>query len=178
MTRLILTFGCLAGLLVGLPLFAVTVAYQGGPSPSWGVVLGYATMLLALSLVFVAIKRHRDEVGGGVIGFWPALGIGLAISAVAAVFYVLAWELALAVTGIDFGADYARSVVDARRAAGLEGAALETLRTEMDEFARRYRNPLYRVPMTLAEILPVGLLVSVVSAGLLRNSRFLPARRG
>jgi len=178
MTRLILAFGSLAGLIVGLPLFAITVALQGQPSPSWGVALGYATMLVALSLVFVAVKRHRDVAGGGVIGFWPAFGIGLAISAVAAAFYVLAWELALAVTGIDFGADYARAVIESRRAAGLDGTRLEQLRSEMAAFARRYRNPLYRVPMTLAEILPVGVLVSAVAAGLLRNSRFLPARRG
>jgi hypothetical protein len=178
MTRMILSFGALAGLIVGLPLFAITVAMQGHPPPSWGVALGYATMLVALSLVFVAVKRHRDQVRGGVIGFWPAFGVGLAISGVASLGYVLAWELALAVTGIDFGADYARAVIDSKQAAGLDGAALEQLRAEMAEFARRYRNPLFRVPMTLMEILPVGVLVSAVTAGLLRNSRFMPARRG
>lgn len=177
MLNQILTRGAIAGLIVGLPLFAVTVALQGQPSPWWGVALGYTTMLVALSLVFVAVKRHRDVAGGGVIGFWPAFRIGLAISAVAAVFYVLAWELALAVTGIDFGADYARAVIESRRAAGIEAAALAKLQAEMDEFARRYRDPLFRVPMTLAEILPVGVLVSAVCAGLLRNSRFMPARR-
>lgn len=178
MTRMILSHGLVAGLIVGLPLFAITVALQGHPSPSWGVALGYATMLVALSLVFVAVKRHRDDVRGGVIGFWPAFGLGLAISAVASLCYVLAWELALAVTGIDFGADYARAVVESKRAAGLEGAALGKLREEMEQFARQYRSPLFRVPMTLMEILPVGVLVSAVSAGLLRNSRFMPARRG
>lgn len=177
MIRKILSYGSIAGLIVGLPLFAVTVALQGHPSPSWGVALGYATMLVALSLVFVAVKRHRDEACGGVIGFWPAFGLGLVISGVASAGYVLAWELALAVTGIDFGADYARAVIESKRAAGLDGAALEKLRGEMETFARQYRNPLYRVPMTLLEILPVGLLVSAVSAGLLRNSRFMPARR-
>lgn len=178
MTRMILSHGLVAGLIVGLPLFAITVALQGQPSPSWGVALGYATMLVALSLVFVAVKRHRDQARGGVIGFWPAFGIGLAVSGVASLCYVLAWELALAYTGIDFGADYARAVVESKRAAGLDGAALEKVREEMQQFARQYRSPLYRVPMTLMEILPVGVLVSAVAAGLLRNSRFMPARRG
>lgn len=178
MTRMILSYGSIAGLIVGLPLFAITVALQGHPAPSWGAALGYTTMLVALSLVFVAVKRHRDQVRGGVIGFWPAFGLGLAISGVASLFYVLAWELALAVTGIDFGADYARAVVESKRAAGLDGAALEKLRAEMATFARQYRSPLYRLPMTLMEIAPVGVLVSVVTAGLMRNSRFMPARRG
>jgi hypothetical protein len=39
-----------------------------------------------------------------------------------------------------------------------------------------YRNPLFRMPITLTEIVPPGLLVSLVSASLLSNSRFLPAR--
>jgi hypothetical protein len=46
----------------------------------------------------------------------------------------------------------------------------------MEQFKIRYANPLYRLPMTFAEIFPVGVLVSLVSAGLFRNSRFLPAR--
>lgn len=50
---------------------------MNGHSPApYGVVLGYLTMLIALSAVFVAIKRHRDADLGGVIRFWPAFGLG------------------------------------------------------------------------------------------------------
>ena len=47
---------------------------------------------------------------------------------------------------------------------------------EMDQFAVQYENPLFRLPMTFAEIFPVGVLVSLVSALVLRNPRVLPAR--
>lgn len=40
----------------------------------------------------------------------------------------------------------------------------------------QYANPLFRLPMVFAEIFPVGVLVSLISAALLRNRRFLPAR--
>ena len=43
-------------------------------------------------------------------------------------------------------------------------------------FAKNYANPLYRLPITFVEMFPVGVLISLVSAALLRNSRFLPAR--
>jgi hypothetical protein len=46
----------------------------------------------------------------------------------------------------------------------------------MDAFKRQYANPLFRLPMTFAEIFPVGVLVSLVSAAILRNPRVLPAR--
>ena len=48
----------------------------------------------------------------------------------------------------------------------------------MAAYAADYADPLFRLPMTFTEIFPVGLLVSVVCAGLLANRRFLPVRRG
>lgn len=177
MYRNILWFGVIAGLIVGIPLFGITVGLNGHPSESWGVIVGYLTMLIALSTVFVAIKRHRDTDLGGVIGFWPAFGLGLGISVVAGVFYVLAWEAALAYTHMDFAGDYARMLIEKQRAQGVTGEALARFTAEMETFKAQYANPFYRLTMTFTEIFPVGLLVTLVSAGLLRNSRFLPARR-
>ena len=69
MIRTILTYGSIAGLIVGIPLFAMAVALAGHPPLSYGVALGYLTMLVALSTVFVAIKRRRDGALGGAIRF-------------------------------------------------------------------------------------------------------------
>jgi hypothetical protein len=177
MYRQILSYGSVAGLIVGIPLFGIAVALNGHPPTTWGAVVGYLTMLVALSLVFVAIKRRRDGELGGVIRFWPAFGLGLAISLVAGVFYVVAWEAALAFTGMDFAGDYAKAVVEQQRAKGLGPEALAKLAADMETFRVQYANPLYRIPVTLSEILPVGVLVSLVSAALLRNPRFFPAPR-
>lgn len=177
MLTLILRYGVIAGLIVGIPLFGMALSMQGKPPPAYGVVLGYLIMLVALSLVFLAIKRHRDVEGGGVIRFWPAFGLGLGISFVASVFYVIAWECALAFTGMDFAGEYAKLLIEQQKAKGVSGEALDRFIADMAKFQAQYANPLFRVPMTLTEIFPVGLLVSLVSAGLLRNSRFMPARR-
>ena len=174
MLKLCLLFGSIAGLIVGVPLFAMTVAH---PETPYGMLIGYLTMLIALSTVFAAIKRHRDQSLGGVIRFWPALMLGLGISAVAGVFYVAAWEAALAVSHLDFADTYAKAQIAQRAAAGASEAELQRLGAEMDEFRANYAKPFYRLAMTFAEIFPVGVLVSLISAGLLRNSRFLPARR-
>ncbi len=176
MLRLILTFGVIAGLIVGIPLSLVALVHH--IDPPWGLVIGYLTMLIALSTVFVAIKRRRDVDLGGVIGFWQALGIGLAISAVAGVIYVVAWEAALHATHMRFADDYAAQQIERDKAAGMTGEALAKDVAAMERFKQQYANPLYRIPETFAEIFPVGVLVSLVSAGLLRNSRFLPARSG
>jgi len=178
MLRKILTYGTVAGLIAGIPMSVMVLAMNGQQMMSYGMVLGYLTMLIALSAVFVAIKRHRDVDGGGVIRFWPAFGLGLCISAVAGVLYVLSWELAQAATHMDFASDYAKAMIQQQRAKGASPEALAKLSAEMDAFKVQYASPLFRLPMTFIEIFPVGVLVSLVSAGLLRNPRFLPARRG
>ncbi len=176
MIRLILTYGAIAGVFVGAVLFGVTVAMQGHPPSPWGMAFGYLVMLVALSAVFVAIKRRRDVDLGGVIRFWPAFGLGIGISVVAGILYVLAWEAALAVTQVDFIGEYSRFLIEQERARGASPAALAKIAADMAKLRTDYADPLYRLPMTFTEIFPVGVLVSLVSAGLLRNSRFLPAR--
>jgi hypothetical protein len=177
MLRYILIYGVVAGVIVGVPLSVLTLSMSGQAMMSYGMLVGYLTMLIALSAVFLAIKRHRDVDLGGVIRFWPALGLGLGISAVAGVIYVIAWEVSCALAHADFAGAYARAMIAEQAAKGVSGAALEHVRAAMEQFKVRYANPLYRLPMTFAEIFPVGVIVSLVSAGLLRNSRFMPARR-
>lgn len=177
MFRKILVYGLVAGLLVGIPLSALAITLNGHALLTWGMVIGYVTMLVALSTVFVAIKRYRDTELGGVIGFWPALGLGIGISIVAGIIYTVAWEATVAITHMDFATSYANSLIEQKRAAGVSGDALAQFTSEMEQFKVQYANPLYRLPMTFTEIFPVGVLVSLVSAGLLRNSRFLATPR-
>lgn len=175
--RTILKYGVIAGIVVGgFELLTFTV-FSGMPPMKYGMLIGYTTMLIALSAVFMGIKRHRDVDRGGVIGFWPALGVGLGISFIAGVFYVAAWEAVQAMTHMDFASSYAQAVIASEKAKGASAQTLAKLSADMEAFKVQYANPLYRWPMTFAEIFPVGVLVSLVSAGLLRNSRFLSARR-
>lgn len=177
MLRKILSYGTIAGLIVGGIMFCITVLVKDHLPTSYGMVVGYLTMLVGLSMVFVAIKRHRDVDLGGVIRFWPAFGLGLGVSVVAGVLYVLAWEAALAVTHMDFGNVYANLLIEQEKAKGASADALAKFSAEMETFKREYANPFYRMPMTFTEIFPVGVLVSLVSAALLRNSRFLALPR-
>lgn len=177
MWRTLLKYGVIAGVVAGGALLATVAAFRGlPPSSGVGMALGFASMLVALSAVFVGIKHHRDTAGGGVIRFWPAFALGLGISAVAGLFYVAAWELCLVLMDQDFAAFFANSMVEGARSQGVDGAELERVIGEAKAFEAMYRNPLVRMPMTFVEIFPVGVLVSLVSALVLRNPRVLPAR--
>ncbi len=175
MLRTILIFGLAAGAVVALPMNLMMIFGQPGHG-SHSMVTGYLVMLLALSLTFVGVKRHRDRALGGVIRFLPALLMGLGISVVASVIYALAWEITLHATHFAFIDDYSRAMIAAARAKGASAEKLASLSAEMETFRAQYANPLFRLPMTFVEIFPVGVLVSFVTAGLLRNSRFLPMK--
>lgn len=177
MFRNILKYGVIAGLIVGGVNLVLFVALGDQPHMEYGMVVGYATMLVALSAIFVGIKRHRDHELGGVIRFWPAFGMGLAISLLAGVFYVLAWELSQAITGADFAATWERHTLEQARAKGESAAAIAKISADMAQFKVQYANPWFRLPMVFAEIFPVGVLVSLISAALLRRPNFLSARR-
>lgn len=177
MLRKILGYGALSGLIAGSVVSASAIVMKDHATSSYSMLFGYLTMLVALSLVFVAIKRHRDSDLGGVIRFWPAFGLGLGVSFVASVIYVTAWEVASAITQLDFATSYASTIIEQKKAQGVSGEALAKLVADMEAFKVNYANPAYRLPMVFSEIFPVGILVSLISAAILRNSRVLPARR-
>lgn len=176
MLRTISIYGVIAGLIVAIPMCLMVVWNPFGHGAA-GMIVGYALMLIALSFVFVGVKRYRDGVLGGVIKFLPALLVGLGISTVAGIFYCAGWEITLALTNYDFIESYPRSVIEQAQQSGMTAAELAELRAQMADFQANYPNPFYRIPMTFfVEIFPVGVLVSLITALILRNSRFFPAR--
>jgi hypothetical protein len=137
---------------------------------------GYSVMLVAMSFVFVGVKRYRDVEGGGVIRFWHALGLGLLIALIGCVAYVLIWEAYLAITHYRFMDDFIDKMLRDARASGKSTAEIARIAADGDAMRTMYANPLIRLSMTFMEVGPVGLLVAFVSAVLLRNPRLFPAR--
>lgn len=138
---------------------------------------GYSVMLVAMSFIFVGVKRYRDVEGGGVIKFWRALGLALLIALIACLGYVLIWEAYLAITHFRFMDDYIAKLLRDAHAQGKSAAEIAKMSAEFDAMRAMYANPLIRMAMTATEVAPVGLAVAIVSAALLRNPRLLPARR-
>lgn len=177
MSGIILRYGIIAGLIVAVPMVWRMLSVEAGDTnPLGGMLVGYLTMLVALTAVFLGIKQYRDKVLGGAIRFLPAFGVGLAISAVACVFYVVGWEISMAFSEFDFTAWYSNYMIEAAKARGASAAELAKAVEEARDFAESYRNPLVRIPFTFIEMFPVGVLVSLISAAVLRNARVLPAR--
>lgn len=174
--RIALTYGSLAGAAVVFPML-IAMIFSGSEHLFASEAFGYLIMLIALSLIFVGIKRYRDRTLGGVIRFPKALLLGLMISTVASMIYVAAWELYLYRTDYAFIDEYVAQVIQARRQAGLSEQALADEIADLESMRANYGKPVFRLFITFSEIFPVGLLVSLVAAALLRFPGFLPAQR-
>jgi hypothetical protein len=166
-------FGTISGLIVITSIIGWAV--YGGDLGTGGELVGYLIMIVALSMIFFGIKRYRDREGGGVIKFVPALMLGIGIAAVAAVIYVLVWEVYDTATQHAFINVYTDAMIEAQRAKGA-GPALDATIAEMTKLKQDYANPMFRIPMTFLEIFPVGLIIALISAAILRNPKVLPAR--
>jgi len=177
MLRYALIYGGIIGMVV-IALMASTLAFLGPDSPGSSEVAGYAFMIAVLSLVFIGIKRFRDIEHGGVIKFTQGAAVGAGIAVVAGVFYTISWEGVLHATDFAFVQNYGQSQIDLIRAEGLEAAAEAARIAEVEEAMGSYRdNAFFRLGITFIEIFPVGLVVALISAAILRSPKVLPARK-
>jgi hypothetical protein len=178
MINIIFLYGTFAGLIVSGIMLAVIAAAGGSPEMGNNSLLfGYLSMIVALSMIFFGVKRYRDRDLGGVIKFLPAFLMGLAITVVAGTLYVLGWEVYMAATDGSYMKAYMDHYIAGEKAKGLSGAALDKLVSEMNAMMTAYNtNMPYRMGITFMEIFPVGVIIALISAALLRNPKVLPAR--
>lgn len=174
MRKIVLTFGLAAG-AVFAAMFAITMPMYASGALDFerGEMFGYTSMVLAFLLVYFGVRRYRDEVGGKV-GFARALGVGLAITLVASVVYVLSWELVLRIWEVDFVGQYQAHLLAKLQASGASEEVLAAEKAKLAAFAELYAKPWARAAITLLEVFPLGALVSLASAAMVRRST-LPA---
>lgn len=177
MKRIVFIYG-----LIATTVFVVT---QFGSMPFWkngtltfenGELVGYTSMVVALSMVFFGVKSYRDNHLDGSITFGKAFQVGLLISTVAAVGYATSWEFYFNIFAPDFLDEYAAFAINKAKSKGAAEAELNALISQMDQAKEMYKNPFLRFGMTLMEVFPVGILISLISAALLRKKNFLASQ--
>jgi hypothetical protein len=167
MKKLILTYGTVAGLIVVLMMiitFSTSLVNMEN-----GEILGYSTMIIAFSTIFFAIKSYRDQFLSGQINFGKAFKIGLGITLVATLFYIVAWLIVSSTIAKDFMFEYSQKAIADIRTSGLPEAEMNTKISGIESFRELYKNPLVKIGFTFLEIFPVGLLVSLISAFILKK---------
>ncbi|MEZ4424731.1 MAG: DUF4199 domain-containing protein [Gemmatimonadota bacterium] len=170
MRRIVLTFGLIGGGLLSA-MMLLALPFQDRIGFDNAMIVGYTSMVLAFLMVWVGVRRYRDTVAGGTIGFGRALAVGAGITLVTTACYVATWEVIYYGFMPDFGERYGEYLLEKERAAGAPPERLEARAQELADFRDLYRNPLINIAFTFIEPLPVGLLFTLVAAGVHSRKR-------
>lgn len=168
MKKTVLTFGLISGAVMAAFMIA-TLPFLENIGFAKGLVVGYTGIVLGFLLVFFGIRSYRDDVNGGRLGYWRGVAVGTLIAVISSVCYTATWEVIYYKFMPNFGQKYADAAVARARADGKSEAEIAKVRTEMQQFAESYKNPLYNMAMTFIEPFPIGLVIALVSAGILRR---------
>jgi hypothetical protein len=166
MRRVVLRFGLIGGAVIAL-LMALTLPFVETIGFDRGAIVGYTTMVLAFMVVYAGVRRYRDTVGGGTVTFGRALLVGLWITLVVTACYVATWQVLYYGFMPDFIDRYTAFSLAQARESGASDADLARQTKDLADFATLYRNPLVNIAFTFLEPLPVGLVFTLVTAGLL-----------
>ncbi|MDB4947713.1 MAG: hypothetical protein JWM27_362 [Gemmatimonadetes bacterium] len=174
MRRTVLTFGLIAGAIMSV-MMVLTIPLMDHVEAGRSEIIGYTTMVLAFLMVFFGVRSYRDNVAGGSVGFGRAFAVGLLITLIACVCYVVTWEIISHTVMTDFVDKYAAAVLAKARASGASQQELAATVRQMADFKKMYSNPFINVAFTFIEPFPVGLVFTLVCAGILSRKRRRPA---
>ncbi len=169
MKRIVLVNGVISGIIVATLMVIGSIFCYSSQNYDIGMVVGYSSMLLAFSLVFVGIKTYRDKYLGGSISFGKAFMTGLYIALIASSFYVVTWLVEYYVFIPDFMDKYCSHAIEKAKAAGATADELSRQMRQMDQYKEMYKSPIGVILLTYMEVLPVGLLVTLVSALIIKR---------
>ena len=170
MKKTVLTFGLISGAIAALMMF-VTIPFIGRIPFEYLTVIGYTTFVACFLMVFFGIRSYRDNVAGGTITFGRAFKVGILITLISCGIYVITWEFIYHRFLPDFLDQYSNYMVAKMRAQGATQEELNQTIQQTAQFKEWYKNPFLRYAMTMMEPLPVGLLITLISALILRRKQ-------
>jgi hypothetical protein len=165
MKKTILVFGLISGVFSSLMMIA-TVPFLNFDR---GYFIGYTTIVLSFLLVYFGIRSYRDNVGGGEITFAKGFVVGISITLISCLFYVVTWEVIYYHFMHDFWDKYGAYMIGRLKSSGATPAAIQAQTEQIAKYKQMYENPFINGAMTFIEPFPVGLVITLISAAILRR---------
>src|SRR6202166_4360148 len=168
MKKTIITFGLISGAISAVMMVA-TVPFANRIGFDKGAVMGYTSIVLSFLLVFFGIRSYRDNAGNGQITFKKAFAVGISITLISCIFYVVTWEILYFNFLPDFMDKYGAHMIEKLKASGASAAAIQAQVEQVKKYKEMYDNPLINAAMTFIEPFPIGLVITLISAAVLRR---------
>jgi len=172
MKKTVLTFGLISGVMISVLMGgSMLIANKMGASTDGhnGMLLGYTMMVASFLLIYFGIRSYRDNILDGHISFGRAFSCGILISLITCVCYVLMWEIVYFNFLPHMMDSYWAAAIHKAQTSGQSAATIAAQVAAIQRQAQQYQNPLINMVYTFIEPFPVGLLITLISAALLRR---------
>jgi uncharacterized protein DUF4199 len=169
MKKAVLTFGLISGLIMSVLMGGSLLLADKIGSGHNSMVLGYTIMVASFLLIYFGIRSYRDNTLAGQISFGRAFACGILITLISSVCYVVMWEVLYFNFMPHFMDGYFAAQIHKLQSAGLDAATTAARVAAIQHSQQLYQNPFVNMAYTLMEPLPVGLLITLLSAALLRR---------
>lgn len=170
MKKIILTYGFISGGIAAALMLGMTL-YMGNDPANFGKgeIFGYTGIILSMLLVFFGVRAYRDQVAGGRLSFIQGFQVGILITVISCLCYMVAWQIIYRTMMPDFMNQFVDLTLNQMKKEGASASEIATKTAEMEHFREMYKNPLFNMAITFLEPFPIGLLVTLASAGILRK---------
>jgi len=169
MKKTIIYCGLIAGAIVASWMVLAMSGCFYDPEFEGSMLMGYTSMLVAFSMIFVGVKNARDKYNDGMISFGKAFKIGLMIALIGSTIYVVVWMIDYYFFMPDFFERYSAKMLARMKASGASQAELQKQIIDSQNSGKLYRKPIFCALFTYMEILPVGIIVALVCALILKR---------
>jgi hypothetical protein len=169
MKKTVLTFGLIAGVVMSFLMdTSVLLADKIGSGHS-SLVLGYTILVASFLLIYFGIRSYRENSLAGQISFGRAFSCGILITLITCVIYVATWEVIYFNFVPHFMDSYFAAQIAKVQSSGHDPATIAVRVAAIQHSQQLYQNPLVNAAYTFMEPLPVGLLITLISAAVLRR---------
>jgi len=168
MRKIIVTFGLISGAISSL-MMIVLVTFGDRIGFDRGATIGNTSIVLSFLMVFFGIRTYRDNIGNGQITFLKAFAVGLSITLISCIIYVVTWEVIYYNFIPGFWDAYGAHLAQKLTAAGASPAAVQAKLQQARKYKELYKNPFFNAALTFIHPFPIGLVMTLISALVLRR---------
>jgi len=169
MKKTVITFGLISGVMISVLMDGSLLIANKIGSGHNSMLLGYTMMVASFLLIYFGIRSYRDNSLAGQISFGRAFACGILIALITTVCYVASWEVIYFNFMPHFMDSYWAAQIHKAQSSGLAPAAIARKVAEIQQMQQQYQNPLVNIAYTFIEPMPVGLIITLISAALLRR---------
>jgi hypothetical protein len=169
MKKTVLTFGLIAGLIISVLMDGSLLLANKIGSGHNSMLLGYTMMVASFLLIYFGVRSYRDNNLAGQISFGRAFACGILIALITTVCYVATWEVIYFNFMPHFMDSYFAAQIHKIQSSGLDPATTAAQVAAIQRSQQLYQNPFVNMAYTFMEPLPVGLLITLISAAVLRR---------